>query len=65
MKEVAILMDLQVTEKGDQFLAHGFGPDEKDRPLSFAKVTNLDFLEISQFYQIYSVHAACNDLTVP
>ena len=46
--KVAIPVELQVTEKGDQFLAYDSGPDEEDRVLIFATETNLDLLETSQ-----------------
>ena len=79
IKEVAIPVQLQVTEKGDQILAYDCGPDEEDRVLIFATETNLDILETSQewhadgtfkvfpqlFYQIYSDHAVYNEHTVP
>ena len=79
IKEVAIPVQLQVTEKSDQILAYDCGPDEEDRVLIFATETNLDILETSQewhadgtfkvfpqlFYQIYSEHAVYNEHTVP
>ena len=78
-KEVAIPVELQVTEKSDHFLAYESGPDEEDRVLIFSTETNLDILETSQdwhadgmfkfspqlFCQIYSVHAVYNERTVP
>ena len=71
IKEIAISVELQVTEKGDQFLAYDSGPDEEDRVLILATETNLDILNTSRewhadgtfkvspqlFCQIYSVHA--------
>ena len=48
IKEVAIPVELQVTEKNDQFLAYESGPDEEDRVLIFATQTNLDILGTSQ-----------------
>ena len=48
IKEVAIPVELQVTEKGDQFLSYDSGPGEEDRVLISATETNLDILETSQ-----------------
>ena len=79
IKEISIPVELQLTERGDQFLAFDSGPDDENRVLIFATETNLDTLETSPewhadgtfktspllFYQLYSIHAVYNDHTVP
>ena len=79
LKDVAIPSEMQLTLRGENFLAYDSGSDDRERFLIFSTEQNLDLLESTPqwhadgtfkccpalFYQLYTVHGVLNGHTIP
>ena len=79
LKDVAIPSELQLTLRGENFLAYDSGSDDRERFFIFSTEQKLDLLESTPqwhadgtfkccpalFYQLYTVHGVLNGHTIP